>query len=353
MHLLGSPIPISKKSLRAFKKTQGKIDSDQEKIYKEAMSASKIMREAIQNLNNASNAILRNYYMHGEKNSRNSIDQYLQKAVMLSERYQSLIFKELNQEYKSQTVFQVEGQVFAIINIDIAAKKFIKTDISAQSKGGRIKGRFNLPNSIVSLSEQQLKEEYGIVRLMDQNSLANNPIKKMMDLFLNADDKVNKYNNIDYRITRGDQGKYLIDWMYEGQGYHGEIGNEGDLSEIYLAAIFNDIDLSGNAFEKFIKATNVDNISGLFTGDFRRKIGNEFSAKSNRASYTLINQMESLAYQIIGLNAAGVNNIEEIIKQEYESKAEQSSKGQGRNIVNTISERKIKEALNLDKYLTI
>jgi hypothetical protein len=37
--------------------------------------------------------------------------------------------------------------------------------------------------------------------------------------------------------------------------------------------------------------------------------------------------MESLAYQIIGLNAAGVSNIEEIIKQEYESKAEQSSKG--------------------------
>jgi len=47
MHLLGSPIPISKKSLWAFEKTQGKIDSDQEKIYKEAMSASKIMREAI------------------------------------------------------------------------------------------------------------------------------------------------------------------------------------------------------------------------------------------------------------------------------------------------------------------
>jgi hypothetical protein len=53
--------------------------------------------------------------------------------------------------------------------------------------------------------------------------------------------------------------------------------------------MFNNIDLSGNAFEKFIKATNVDNISGLFTGDFRQKIGNEFSAKSNRASYTLIN----------------------------------------------------------------
>jgi hypothetical protein len=63
--------------------------------------------------------------------------------------------------------------------------------------------------------------------------------------------------------------------------------------------------------------------------------------------------MEALAYQIIGLNAAGISDIKEIIKQEYESKAEQSSKGKGRNIVNTVSEKKIKEALNLEQYLTI
>ena len=332
---------ISKKSLNNLKKKSDFISINQKEMYEQAIQKSKKARQAIQNLNKASNMILQEYY---NNNNRDLVDQYLQQGVILSERYQSLILKELSGDYSAETVFQIEGEVFMITDINIAAQKLIKSDISASSKGGKIKGRFNISKSLLSLDEQALREEYGLMRLNEL--VENNPAKAIMDLFLSStiENPVSGNNQFgQYRISRGKKGKYIVDWIYNNEGYHGEIGNEGDLSEIYLAAIFNQTDLSsGNILENFIKATKVDNISGALVGDFRTKIEGkifEFSAKSNKASYTLIGQMQTLAYQIIGLNAAGFTDIKNIIAAEYDKNSQSSSNGNGRNIV----EKKVKE----------
>ncbi len=331
---------ISKKSLNNLKKNSNFINVDQKEIFKQAFEKSRKARQAINNLNKASNLILQQYY----NSNRSSVDQYIQQGVILSEKYQSLILKELSQDYSSETVFQIEGNVFMIVDINIAAQKLIKSDVSAASKGGKIKGRFNISKSLLSLDEQILREEYGLIRLNEL--VENNPAKGIMELFLSATTE-NPVSGISdfgqYRISRGKKGKYIVDWIYNGEGYRGEIGNEGDLSEIYLAAIFNQTDLSsGNILEKFIKATKVDNVSGALVGDFRARFKGElvdFSAKSNKASYTLIDQMQTLAYQIIGLNAAGVTDIKSIIGAEYSKNSKSSSTGNGRNIV----EKKVKE----------
>lgn len=341
---------LSQKSLKEFKKSQGNIDVAQKQIYKEAIKRAKQMRQAIKNLNNASNAILNNYYKNNEKDK---VDQYLQQGMALSERYQSLVLKELNQNYSAETVFQIEGQVFMIVNVDIASKHLITSDIGASSKGGKIKGRFNIQKSLLKVEEETLRDQYGLMRL-DDLVKSNSTAKQIMDIFLSAKKGESPVTGTlenfgQYTISRGDNGKYIADWTYEGTQYQGIIGNEGDLSEIYLAALFNQTDLKGNALGKFIQATKVDNISGALVGDFRRQIGSqifEFSAKSNKASYTLIDQMQTMAYQIIGLNAAGVGNIKEIISAEYTKSANASSQGDGRNIVIDVAKQKIINLLN-------
>lgn len=337
---------LNQTALRESRKKQrkeGTLDNDLKKEYRTAIEKVKVVQTAQKNLQNAYLTILNN------KKKRRSKDRYAQKAVVRTEKYQKDIFSILNENIHSQTVMQLEGQVFSIVNMEIAVKKLFYLDERGGGKGmatsftPRIR---DLPKSLLreDIDKEKLLKEYGLKKLM-----VNGSARELMQNFINADAERGKIvgpgKGKGIAVQRSIDSQEYTAWTRRKNGdyYKITILNSGDLSEIYNA---NVILKGGNPEDmyEFLTATQVDNISGVLVGDFRQTtiegITTEFSSKSSKASYTIIDQMQNLARQIIGL-AEAKKDIKSILAEEYAKQAKASSSTNGRVMVEKILEEKI------------
>lgn len=364
---------ISQKDINTHRQNarkMGNYDKSQGKAYKAAKDKVKEVQFAISQLNEASNKILENAKLKTTQENKKVIDVYIQQAMIASEQYQSQLYKHMNDDVSGTIIFQCEGEIFQVINLEVAVGKLVYA--SEGSRGSGFKGRFNsLPKGISDLSADELKSKWGLEKIFtpSQGSSNQKQTYEIMKLFLQATKDVPISGNLydesqkdkiisQYKISRGQGGRYDIYFDDNNAEYYGVIGNRGDLSEIYMAAIMSDINLNekgNNPLESFILNTKVDSVSGALAGDFRAtKDGKitEYSAKSAGASYTLINQMIGIASSIVGMGRAGLEvEISQILSQSYDNQAKNSANGAGRNKVIEIAKKKVQQELS--KILTI
>lgn len=325
----------------------GTLDAQRRSEFKGVEEFTKY-REAIGELNYRVNEVLNKHYGKKDSEERKLVNQYIQQATIVSTKYRNEVLQMITgEDYSEQIVFSVEGMVIAVVDINLAAEVIFNAD-KASTKSSLSKlnnkklhdviARVNT-NAISDLIKSGELNKYGM-KIIDPSELIPETYLKQIQNMMSSLNSVTKKDGAkkfeiggtEYFVRRGSGGKYILNWSQGNQWKEGTVGNRGDLEEIYLSILLQS---EGNKFlekaktdfiEGFITATQVDNVAGLFTGDFEAD-GTEYSAKSHGASLTIIQQAQTLAHQIIGLGSVD-QNVSNLIKIEL-NKSKQASSGSG------------------------
>ena len=159
--------------------------------------------------------------------------------MIASEQYQSQLYKHMNDDVSGTIIFQCEGEIFQVINLEAATGKLIYA--SEGSRGSGFKGRFNsLPKGISNLSADELKSEWGLEKIFtpSQGSSNQKQTYEIMKLFLQATKDVSISGNLydesqknkiisQYKISKGQGGRYDVYFDDDNAEYYGVDTSKG------------------------------------------------------------------------------------------------------------------------------